>query len=149
VKRILTFGLLGGLLIVALRLMEYRLLVIEHSVELYGALIAALFAAVGIWLGLTITKEKVVVKEVPVPVEVLIGGPFTVNTAKVEELSITPRELEVLQLMADGLSTKEMAEKLFVSENTVKTHCSRVFDKLGANRRTKAVQVGKSLGLIP
>ena len=61
---------------------------------------------------------------------------------------MTPRELEVLQLIADGLSNKEMAERLFVSENTVKTHTSRVFDKLGASRRTQAVQLAKSQGLI-
>jgi ATP/maltotriose-dependent transcriptional regulator MalT len=86
----------------------------------------------------------VVVKEVPVPAQ-----PFAVNGDKVKELSITPRELEILQLIANGMSTREMAESLFVSENTVKTHASRLFDKLSVNRRTKAVQVGKSLGLIP
>jgi DNA-binding CsgD family transcriptional regulator len=146
-KAVLVYGLAGGALIVALRLVEYRFLVAEHSIEIYGGLIAALFAAVGIWLGLTVrkTKEVVVVKEVPVPA----GGPFTVNAGKVEELSITPRELEILQLIANGMSTKEIAESLFVSENTVKTHASRLFDKLGANRRTKAVQIGKTLGLIP
>jgi DNA-binding CsgD family transcriptional regulator len=145
-KAVLLYGVCGGLLIVALRLVEYRFLVIEHSVEIYGALVAALFAGLGIWLGLGLTKrtEVVVVKEVPVPAQ-----PFAVNGDKVKELGITPRELEILQLIANGMSTREMAESLFVSENTVKTHASRLFDKLSVNRRTKAVQVGKSLGLIP
>lgn len=149
-KAVLIYGLSGGLLIVALRFVEYRFLVIEHSIEIYGAIIAALFAAVGIWLGLTITKEKIVLKEVPVEVRVPVpvNGPFVLNAAKVEELGLTPRELEILNLIAEGLSTKQMAERLFVSENTVKTHCSRVFDKLGVNRRTQAVQVGKQLGLV-
>ena len=66
-----------------------------------------------------------------------------------EALGITPRELETLGLIAQGLSNREIAEKLFVSENTVKTHSSRVFDKLGAKRRTQAVQLGKELGLLP
>jgi DNA-binding CsgD family transcriptional regulator len=163
VKGVLVFGIGAGLLIAAMQFVEYRFLVVEHSVEIYGAIIAASFAAVGIWLGLKITKTKVVLQEVPVevrvpvevhvPVEVrvpYVGPSFSsANQAKVDELGITPRELEVLGLIAEGLSTKEMAERLFVSENTVKTHCSRVFDKLGANRRTQAVQVGKSLGLIP
>jgi DNA-binding NarL/FixJ family response regulator len=133
--------------IALLKWTEYRYLVVEHSLELYGGLVAAVFAAVGIWLGLklTRTKETVVVKEVPVPV----GGPFELNTSKLEELSITVRELEILQLMAEGLSNREIAEKLFVSENTVKTHSSRLFDKLGARRRTQAVQLGKANGLIP
>jgi DNA-binding CsgD family transcriptional regulator len=146
-KSVLLYGLSGGLLIAALRLAEYKFLVIEHSFAIYGALIAALFAGVGIWLGLTLTKTKevVVVKEVPVRVD----GPFMIDAAKVEELGITPRELEILGLIARGLSTREIAATLFVSENTVKTHSSRLFDKLSVNRRTKAVQVGKELRLIP
>lgn len=150
----LPFGVAAGVLVAAMQFVEYRFLVVEHSVEIYGAIIASAFAAAGIWLGLKITKTKVVVQEVPVevrvPIEVRVpaGEPFTVNTVKLEELAITARELEVLGLMAEGLSTKEMAERLFVSENTIKTHCSRVFDKLGASRRTQAVQIGKQFGLI-
>ena len=127
-----------------MRVVEYRFLVREHSVEIYGAIVAGAFAVAGIWLGLTLTRREIVVKEVPVPGT----GPFTINSARLEELGITPRELEVLQLIAEGLSTKEMAERLFVSENTVKTHTSRVLDKLGASRRTQAVQLAKSQGLI-
>ena len=146
-RTILLYGLLGGVLIALLKWSEYRFLVVEHSLEIYGGLVAATFAGIGIWLGLKLTrpKETVVVKEVLVPAT----GPFTLNTGKVDELAITPRELEILQLIADGLSNREIAEKLFVSENTVKTHSSRVFDKLGARRRTQAVQLGKEFGLIP
>ena len=128
-----------------MRFVDYRFLIIEHSVEIYGAIVAALFAAVGIWLGLTLTKEKIVEKRVEVAVP---AGPFVFNQAKADELALTPREIEVLGLLAEGLSNKEMAERLFVSENTIKTHCSRVFDKLGAGRRTQAVQKGKQFGLI-
>lgn len=135
-----------------MQFVEYRFLVVEHSIEIYGAIVAAAFAAAGIWLGLKIVKPKVVVERVAVevPVEVRVpAAPFVLNQAKVDELAVTPRELEVLGLIAEGLSTKEMAERLFVSENTIKTHTSRVFDKLGVNRRTQAVQAGKQLGLIP
>ena len=128
-----------------MKFVDYRFLIVEHSVEIYGAIVAALFAAVGIWLGLTLTKEKIIEKRVEVAVP---AGPFVFNQAKADELTLTPREIEVLGLMAEGLSNKEMAERLFVSENTVKTHCSRVFDKLGASRRTQAVQIGKNFGLI-
>lgn len=130
-----------------MRFVDYRFLIVEHSVEIYGAIVAALFAAVGIWLGLTITKEKIVEKRVEVEVPVP-AGPFVFNQAKADELALTPREIEVLGLMAEGLSNNEMAERLFVSENTIKTHCGRVFDKLGAKRRTQAVQTGKRLNLI-
>jgi NarL family two-component system response regulator LiaR len=147
------YGACGGLLIVAMRLVEYRFLVVQHSVEIYAAIVAAAFAAAGIWLGLTITGRKVIkeviVKEVTVEVPVMApAGPFVPDAARIEALGITPRELEVLQLIAEGLSNKEMAERLFVSENTVKTHASRVFDKLGASRRTQAVQLAKSQGLL-
>lgn len=145
------FGIVAGLLILAMRLVEYRFLVLQHSVEIYGAIIAAAFAAAGIWLGLKLTKTKIVPVEVRVEVPVLANpaAPFALNQAKADELGLTPRELEVLQLIAEGLSTREMATRLFVSENTVKTHTGRVLDKLGANRRTQAVQLGKQLGLIP
>jgi NarL family two-component system response regulator LiaR len=143
-KQVLVYGILLGALIVALQLIEYRWLVIEHSVEIYGALIAALFAGLGIWLGLRLTRptERVVVREVPAPVA------FVRDDAKVAALGLTARELEVLELIAEGLSTKEIAERAFLSENTVKTHASRVFEKLGARRRTQAVQLGKELRLI-
>ena len=146
IASIVGYGASAGLLIAVLKFIDYRFLVIEHSVQIYGALIAGVFAAVGIWLGLTLTKEKIVVQHVEVPVP---AGPFVFNQAKADELTLTPREIEVLGLMAEGLSNKQMAERLFVSENTIKTHCSRIFDKLGAGRRTQAVQLAKQHGLIP
>jgi len=146
-KHILLYGILLGVLIAALQLIEYRWLVVEHSVEIYGGLVAAVFATVGIWLGLRLTQhsETVVVREVMVPAPVN----FVRDQSKLESLGITPRELEILELIAAGLSNKEIATRVYVSENTVKTHSSRVFDKLGARRRTQAVQLGKELRLIP
>jgi ATP/maltotriose-dependent transcriptional regulator MalT len=146
-RDILLYGLLGGVLIFILKLAEYRFLVIEHSFEIYGALIAALFSALGIWLGLTLTRKKpsVIIKEIPAqPSE-----PFVPNEARLTQLAITPRELEILGLIAAGLSNREIADRLFVSENTIKTHSSRLFDKLGARRRTQAVQIAKTSRLIP
>jgi two-component system, NarL family, response regulator LiaR len=156
-RHVLIFGLVGGLLIATLQYTEYRFVVIEHSVELYGMLVASLFSAFGIWLGLRITRgretvrETVVVREVAVPVTAARDAvePFAPNSAKQQSLGITARELEILTLVARGLSNREIATQLFVSENTVKTHCSRAFDKLGAARRTQAVQRGKELGLLP
>jgi DNA-binding NarL/FixJ family response regulator len=145
-KHVLLYGLLGGVLIAGLKLIEYRWLVVEHSVEIYGALVAAVFAAAGIWLGRRLTKkpDTVIVRElVPAP------ATFVRDEGKVESLGLTPRELEILGLIAEGLSNREIANRVNVSENTVKTHSSRVFDKLGARRRTQAVQLGKELRIIP
>src|SRR5438093_12239026 len=146
VKRtVIFYGVLGGALIAALKIIEYRYLVLEHSLEIYGGIVALLFSLLGIWLGLKLTRtcETVVVREVPVRVEVEVrvpvAGPFVQNEARLEQLGITPRELEILETMVAGFSTREIAERLFVSENAVKTHTARLFGKLSAKRRTQAV----------
>jgi NarL family two-component system response regulator LiaR len=145
VKRtILIYGVSGGLLVAALKFAEYRFLVVEHSLEIYGGIVALIFAAVGIRLGQTLTRGKVVVVPGP-PAQV----PFVRDQTKVAALGITPRELEILEQIASGRSTREIAEALFVSENTVKTHTSRLFDKLTVRRRTQAINAAKSQGLIP
>ena len=146
-RHVLIYGLIGGILIAVLKWTEFQFLVVEHSIEIYGALIAATFAVLGIWLGLKLTAKRrtIVVREVAVPAQ----GPFIPDERKREDLHITCRELEILELIAQGLSNREIAEKLFVSESTVKTHSSRVFDKLGARRRTQAVQLGKEFRLLP
>ena len=146
VRDILLYGACGGVLIVVLKLTEYRFLVVEHSVVIYGTLVAVLFAGLGIWLGQTLTRKKpaVILKEVPTAA----AGPFAADEMRVSERGITARELEIVGLIASGLN-REIAGRLFVSENTVKTHSSRLFDKLGAKRRTQAVQIGKNAGLIP
>ncbi len=161
-KHVLIFGLVGGLLIAVLQAVEYRYIVVERSVEIYGAIVAAIFASVGIWLGRKIARTRDVIREVPVevpvevrvevPVEVRVEVPaateFVRDERKRDALGITPREMEILELIASGLSNKEIAERVHVSENTVKTHSSRVFDKLGARRRTQAVQLAKEQRLI-
>ena len=150
-KIVFLYGLLGGVLIALLKLVEYRYLVLEHSLEIYGGIVALVFAVVGIWLGQKLTRERIVTREVAVRVEVPVARlePFVRDQAKVEALGITPRELDILEAVAAGLSNKEIAERLFVSENTVKTHTARLFSKLSARRRTQAVQLAKEAGLIP
>lgn len=155
--RIAGYGAVCGILLAILRWTDYRWLVVEHSVEIWGGLIAALFSALGIALGLRLTRKRVerilvpveVPVEVQVPVYVPSSTPFAVDERRQRELGVTARELEILGLIADGLSNREIAKRLFVSENTVKTHSSRLFDKLGARRRTQAVQLGQAAGLLP
>lgn len=146
-KRVLLYSLIGGVLIALLKFIEYQYFIRVYPTEIYGGIIALIFTAVGIYAGLRLTRhrEVVVVKEV----RVREGGPFQLNEEKLRELGITPREHEILGLIAEGLSNREIGERLFVSENTVKTHSSRIFDKMGVNRRVQAVQKGKDLGLIP
>ena len=146
-RDVLICGAIGGLLVTLLKWTEYRFLIIEHSIEVYGGLTAVVFAGLGIWLGIKLSgkRERTIIKEVSVPVA---SDSFVPNERKRDDLGITPRELEILGMIAQGLSNREIAGKLFVSENTIKTHCSRAFGKLGAKRRTQAVQIGKEFGLI-
>ncbi len=146
-RRAILYGLVGGVLIAFLKFIEYKHFVHEYPTELYGGLVAILFTAIGIYFGLkwTRSREVVIVKEVLVPA----GGPFVLNAEKLKELGITQREHEILGLIAQGLSSREIGEKLFVAESTVKTHSARLFDKMSVNRRVNAVQKAKDLGLIP
>jgi NarL family two-component system response regulator LiaR len=146
-KQVLIFGLVGGVLITLLQWTEFHFVVLEHSVAIYGVLIAILFAGAGIWLGtrLLAPRERIVEIAVPATAPARFAAGDTVR----QSVGITRRELEILELVARGLSNREIGETLFVSENTVKTHCSRAFDKLGARRRTEAVQRSKEIGLLP
>lgn len=146
-KRIILYGLAGGVLLALLKVLEYQYVVRAYPGEIYGGLVAVIFSAVGIYFGLhwRRSKDVVVIKEIRVPE----GGPFVLDAGRVKELGITPREHEILGLIAEGLSNREIGERLSVSENTVKTHSSRLFDKLDVNRRVQAVLKGRELGLIP
>ena len=136
-RQVLLWAAAGGILIALLRFIEYKHFVQEYPSEMYGGLVALIFTGVGIYLGLKWTRPK----HAP--------GPFVLNEQKLREVGLTQREHEILGLIAEGLSNREIGDKLFVSENTVKTHSSRLFDKMDVSRRVQAVQKGRELGLIP
>lgn len=143
---LLLYGIVGGLLITLLKTVEYRFLVLEHSLEMYGALVAVIFVSLGLWLGRRLTTAP---NAAPATTQTSgHAAPVALNAEQREALGITKRELEILRLMANGLSNREIATALFVSENTVKTHSSRLFEKLGARRRTQAVQIATQHGLL-
>ncbi len=146
-KRVILYSLAGGVLLALLKFIEYKHFVHAYPTEIYGGLVAVIFSALGVYLGLrwARSREVVVIQEVRVP-EAL---PFVLDAGKPKELGITPREHEILGLIAQGMSNREIGERLFVSENTVKTHSSHLFEKLGVNRRVQAVIKGRELGLIP
>jgi DNA-binding CsgD family transcriptional regulator len=146
-KNIVLYALLMALLALGLKFAEYKFILRNYAIEIYGGIVALIFAALGIWIGLKLVKKK----EVVVVKEVLIEPTdnFTINSNNLKELGISKREHDVLTLMAQGLSNQEIADKLFVSLNTVKTHSSKLFEKLEVSRRTQAVQEAKKLGLVP
>ena len=144
-KRIvLWYSLALFVLVFLLKFMEYRYIIRDLSLEFYLTVVATLFTTVGIWLGLKLTCKRVVTVHVPVA-----STAFEFNEQAMLQTGISKRELEVLTLMAQGLTNQEIADKLFVSLNTVKTHSSNLFLKLEVKRRTQAIERAKQLRLIP
>lgn len=145
----LLYGTAMAILLFVLKWLELRFIIIDHALEIYIGAIALIFTALGIWLALKLTKPKVetivVEKQVPAPA---VNG-FAFNEKTLNDLGLSKRELEVLQLIAEGLSNQEIAARLFVSLNTIKTHSSRIFEKLDVKRRTQAIEKAKRLNLIP
>lgn len=147
-KILLLYGSGLALLLLLLRGLELFVLFSPNSQDIYTAIIALLFTLLGIWLAVKLSKPKIetIIVEKPVYVS---GKDFIPNETEIQNLGLSKRELEVLQLMAEGFSNKEIAEKLFVSLNTIKTHSSKVFEKLDVKRRTQAVEKAKKNGIIP
>lgn len=145
-KSVILYGLAIAVLIAILKTIEYRFIVRDLSLELYIGSVALLFIAIGIWAGtrLRVREPKA---EGP-PATRTESVEFSVDEAALKAKGITKREYEVLGLIADGLSNQEIAERLFVSQSTVKTHTSNLFSKLDASRRTQAIQKAKELGLL-
>jgi len=148
-KTILIYGVCLAMLLFLLKWLELRFVIIDHAFEAYIGSIALIFTLLGIWLALKLSKPKV--KTVIVEKEIYRNHPgdFKLNEDELNKLGLSKRELEVLQLMAEGLSNQEISERLFVSLSTVKTHTSRLFEKLDVKRRTQAIEKGKRLSLIP
>ena len=148
-KELLGYALMMAVLMLLLRWLEFRFLILEHQFEIYVGLIAVFFLLFGIWLANKITKPKektiIVEKEIRIP----SNADFILNETELELRKISKRELEVLTLMAQGLSNNEIAERLFVSLNTIKTHSSKLFEKLEVKRRTQAIETAKKLRLLP
>jgi DNA-binding CsgD family transcriptional regulator len=138
-KTILLYGVAMAALTGILKFIEYRYFVRDFSLEFYLGAVAVLFTAVGVWAGMKLTRKKVIVA----------GPDSKLNAQELQRLGISKREYEVLELMAQGLSNQEIADKLFVSLNTVKTHSSNLFVKLDARRRTQAIHRAKEIGLLP
>ena len=147
-RHVLLYGFCLALLLFFMRWLELRFIILDHSFEVYIGTIALIFTALGIWLGLRLTRPKT--RTIIVEKEVATGNPgFVVDETQLVKSALTRRELEVLQLMADGLSNQEIASRLFVSLSTVKTHAARLFEKMEVQRRTQAVQKAKNLRIIP
>jgi NarL family two-component system response regulator LiaR len=138
-RTIVIYGAAMAILVGLLKLVEYKYFVRDIPLEFYIGLVAVMFTALGIWAGLRLTRPKIIET----------NATFELDTKNLQKTGISNREYEVLQLISQGLSNQEIAEKLFVSTSTVKTHASNLFSKLDARRRTQAIQRAKELHIIP
>ena len=148
-KELLSYALAMAMLMLVLRWLEFRFMILEHQYEIYVGLIAVFFLLFGIWVANKVTKPKEKTIIVEKEIRVTSNENFILNETELQERKISKRELEVLTLMAEGLSNNEIAEKLFVSLNTIKTHSAKLFEKLDVKRRTQAIETAKKLQLLP
>ncbi len=147
-RSLILYGASLAVLLMIMKWLEWRLIIIDHAFELYAGVVAILFTALGIWLANKLTSPKI--NTVVVEKQVLVRtSEFVLNEGEIARLNLSKREMEVLQCMADGLSNLQIAEHLFVSLNTIKTHSSKVFEKLEVKRRTQAVETARKLNIIP
>ncbi len=144
-KHVFLYGIGLSAMLFLLRWMEWKFLVLDYAIDIYIGLIACLFTALGIWIALKLNKPKV--KTLFVEKEIYVSD-FTVDARELERLNLRPRELQVLQMMARGLSNAEIGEQLFISLSTVKTHVSGLFEKMEVKSRTQAIDKAKKLRII-
>jgi two-component system, NarL family, response regulator LiaR len=147
-KATILYSISMAFLLFLLNWLELRFIIFHHSFEIYVGCIAIIFTALGIWLALKLSKPKI--KTVVVEKEVYVNRNenLVLNTSLIKQLQLSKRELEILNLMAQGHSNQEIAAKIFVSLSTVKTHNQNLFLKLDVKRRTQAIEKAKRLNLI-
>ena len=128
------YGGLTGILLLILQIVEYKAIIRDIELELFGAIIAVLFMGLGVWVAWIFIQRKERHKQ-------------QLELKDVSSYGLSEREMEVLTLLGQGLSNQEIADRLFVSLNTIKTHLSNIYGKLGVTRRTQALQKALELKL--
>lgn len=142
-----TYLIYGGslaLLLLLMRYLELKFLIYNNSVDIYIGIIAIIFTSLGIWLALKLTKPKI--QTIVIEKEVI--APAEISQDMIDKTGISKRELEILHMMAKGMSNQEICDDLYISMSTVKTHVSNILMKLDAKRRTQAVEIAKTKRLI-
>ena len=145
-KQFLIYAAALAALFLLLRWMDYRLLIVDHAFEICMGALAVIFTLLGIWIALKLARPEI--ETIVIEKQVFINQPQAIDTAAIDKLNLSKREVEVLNLMARGMSNQEISETLFVSLNTVKTHASKLFEKMEVKRRTQAVELAKRLGIV-
>lgn len=144
-KRIVLYGLILAILVFTLKWLQWKFLIVDNAIDIYIGLIAVFFTILGVWVASQLMKPKI--QEVIIEKEVFIPQPdeSIINERELKKLNLSTREYEVLQLMTKGYSNLDMANSLFLSVSTIKTHVSNLFAKMEVKSRTQAIEKAKRL----
>lgn len=145
-KSTLLYGCALAVSLLLLKWLEVKYIIYNQSFETYAGIIALLFTALGIWIAIKLIQPKTIIVEKEVLKNDITD--FVINTLEIEKLGLSKREIEVLNMLATGLSNQEIGDQLYISLATVKTHVSKLYDKLEVKRRTQAIEKAKRLGII-
>ena len=148
IQHIVLYGIILAILVFSLKWLQWKFLIVDYSLDIYIGLIAIFFTALGIWISSQFTRPKI--KTVVVEKEIYVTQPkkFTLNEDELKKLNLSNREYEILQLLSKGYSNNQIAETLFLSISTVKTHTSNLYFKLDVKNRMQAVEKSKQLKII-
>lgn len=148
VKHILLYGLVTASLILALKWLQWNFLIMENPIDIYIGLIAMIFTMLGAWIASQLIKPKI--QAVFVEKQIMIHQPeeFILNEEGLKRLNLTNREYQILKLIVQGYSNSEIADKLFLSLSTIKTHVSNLYTKMNVKSRFKAIAVAKKMKIV-
>ena len=148
IRHIILYGFILAILVFLLKWLQWKFLIVDNAIEIYIGMIAVFFTVLGIWVATQLTKPRV--EKVIVEKEIFIPQPenFSINEAELKKLNLTHREYEILQLVVKGHSNSDIADILFLSLSTVKTHISNLYIKMDVKRRAQAIEKAKRLWIV-
>ncbi len=146
-KSTLLYGCALAVSLLLLKWLESKYIIYDQAFETYAGIIALLFTALGVWLAIKLIQPKTIIIEKEVFENDVTH--VAINTLEIEKMGLSKREIEVLNMLATGLSNQEIGDQLYISLATVKTHVSKLYDKLDVKRRTQAIEKAKRLSIIP
>ena len=147
-RHLVLYGVLLAILVFILKWLQWKFLIVDNSLDIYVGLIAVFFTVLGIWIATQLVKPKIEKVIVEREIFLEVRPDFEINETELKKLNLSSREYEVLQLLSRGCSNADIADKLFLSLSTVKTHVSNLFFKMDVKSRTQAIEKAKRLKII-
>lgn len=147
-RHIFIYGLILAISVFGLKWLQWKFLIVDNAIDIYIGLIAVIFTVLGIWIATQLVKPNVQTIVVKMKSSAIQPDTFILNEAELKKLNLSSREYEVLQLLGKGYSNAEIANHLFLSISTIKTHASNLFLKMEVKSRTQAIEKAKRLHIM-